>query len=34
MDYIEFENVNKKYRMGEVIIDALNNTNFSIKKVN
>ncbi|MCR5186958.1 MAG: ABC transporter ATP-binding protein [Clostridia bacterium] len=32
MDYIEFENVNKKYRMGEVIIDALNNTNFSIKK--
>ncbi len=32
MDYIEFENVNKKYRMGEVTIDALNNTNFSIKK--
>ena len=23
MDYIEFENVNKKYRMGEVTIDAL-----------
>ncbi len=32
MDYIEFENVNKKYRMGEVTIDALNNANFSIKK--
>ena len=32
MDYIEFENVNKKYRMGEVTIDALNNTSFSIKK--
>ena len=32
MDYIEFENVNKKYRMGEVIIDALNDANFSIKK--
>ena len=32
MEYIEFENVNKKYRMGEVTIDALNNTNFSIKE--
>ena len=32
MDYIEFENVNKKYRMGEVIIDALNDASFSIKK--
>lgn len=32
MSYIEFVNVNKRYRMGEVTIDALNNTNFSIEK--
>lgn len=32
MEYIEFENVNKKYKMGEVIIDALNNTNFQINR--
>ncbi len=32
MDYIEFVNINKKYKMGEVTIDALNNTSFSIKE--
>ena len=32
MNYIEFDNVNKKYKMGEVVIDALNNTNFQIDK--
>lgn len=32
MQYIEFQNVNKKYKMGEVEIDALKNTNFSIDK--
>ena len=32
MNYIEFVNVNKKYKMGEVTIDALNNTNFSINE--
>ena len=32
MEYIEFENVNKKYKMGEVIIDALDNTNFQINR--
>ena len=32
MEYIEFKNVNKKYKMGEVEIDALNNTNFQINK--
>lgn len=32
MQYIEFQNVNKKYKMGEVEIDALKNTNFSINK--
>lgn len=32
MDYIEFDKVNKKYKMGEVVIDALNNTNFQIDK--
>ena len=32
MEYIEFKNVNKKYKMGEVEIDALNNTNFEINK--
>ncbi|MBR3512370.1 MAG: ABC transporter ATP-binding protein [Clostridia bacterium] len=32
MSYIEFENVRKEYKMGEVTIDALNNTNFTIEK--
>ncbi len=32
MQYIEFQNVHKKYKMGEVEIDALKNTNFSIDK--
>ncbi len=32
MDYIEFKNVCKEYKMGEVIIKALNNTNFKINK--
>lgn len=32
MNYIEFKNVNKKYKMGEVTINALNNTNFEINK--
>lgn len=32
MSYIEFKNVEKEYKMGEVAIKALNNTNFSIKK--
>ena len=32
MSYIKFENVNKKYQMGEVSINALNDTNFDIKK--
>lgn len=32
MKYIEFINVNKEYKMGEVTINALNNTNFSIDK--
>lgn len=32
MEYIEFKNINKKYKMGEVEIDALNNTNFQINK--
>ena len=32
MSYIEFKNVCKEYRMGEVTIKALNNTNFSIEK--
>ena len=32
MAYIEFKNVCKEYKMGEVIIKALNNTNFSIEK--
>ena len=30
---IEFKNVSKKYKMGEVIINALDNTNFEIEKV-
>ena len=32
MSYIEFKNVCKEYKLGEVIIKALNNTNFSIEK--
>ena len=32
MSYIEFRNVCKEYQMGEVTINALNNTNFSIEK--
>ena len=32
MSYIEFKNVNKEYKMGEVIIKALDNTSFSIEK--
>lgn len=32
MAFIEFKNVCKKYQMGEVIIKALNKTNFSIDK--
>ena len=32
LEYIEFKDVNKIYKMGEVTINALNNTNFSIKK--
>lgn len=32
MSYIEFKNVGKKYKMGEVTIDALANTNFQIEK--
>ena len=32
MSYIEFKNVNKEYKMGEVTIKALDNTNFKIEK--
>ena len=32
MAYIEFRNVSKEYKMGEVTIKALNNTNFEIEK--
>jgi putative ABC transport system ATP-binding protein len=32
MSYIEFNNVEKEYIMGEVSIKALNNTNFKIEK--
>ena len=32
MSYIEFKSVNKKYKMGEIIINALENTNFQIEK--
>lgn len=32
MSYIEFRNVNKEYKMGEVTIKALDETNFSIEK--
>ena len=32
MAYIEFRNIVKEYKMGEVTIKALNNTNFEIEK--
>ena len=32
MSYIEFKNVCKEYKMGEITIKALNNTNFKIEK--
>lgn len=32
MSYIEFKNVCKEYKMGEVTIKALNNTNFNVEK--
>lgn len=32
MSYIEFNNIVKKYKMGEVTIKALDDTNFSIEK--
>ena len=32
MSYIEFRNVKKEYKMGEVTIKALDNTNFTIEK--
>ena len=32
MAYIEFKNVCKEYKMGEIIIKALDHTNFSIEK--
>lgn len=32
MSYIEFKNVSKEYRMGEVVIKALDHTNFKIEK--
>ena len=32
MSYIEFRNVNKKYKMGEIEINALNDTSFQINK--
>ncbi len=32
MAYIEFDNIGKQYKMGEVIIDALKNTSFTIEK--
>mgnify|MGYP000186463509 CR=1 FL=1 len=32
MSYIEFKNIVKEYKMGEVKIKALDNTNFSIDK--
>ena len=32
MPYIEFKNVVKEYKMGEVSIKALDKTNFSIEK--
>ena len=30
--YIEFKNVDKQYKMGEITINALDNTNFQIEK--
>lgn len=30
MSYIEFDNIKKEYKMGEVTINALNNTSFSV----
>lgn len=32
MEFIEFNNVSKKYTMGEVTINALNKTSFTVKK--
>ena len=32
MAYIEFKNICKEYKMGEVTIKALENTNFQIEK--
>ena len=32
MSYIEFKDVNKEYKMGEITIKALDNTNFQIEK--
>ena len=32
MSYIEFRNVNKEYKMGEITIKALDNTSFDIEK--
>lgn len=32
MPYIEFKNVGKQYKMGEITINALTNTNFQIEK--
>lgn len=32
MPYIEFENVRKEYKMGEVTINALNDTSFTIEQ--
>ena len=32
MPYIEFKNVVKEYKMGEVVIKALDKTNFEIEK--
>ena len=32
MSYIEFKNVVKEYKMGEVTIKALDNTNFEVEK--
>lgn len=32
MSYIEFKNVRKEYKMGEVVIKALDNTNFKIEQ--
>ena len=32
MAFVEFENVGKTYHMGEVQIDALHDTSFSVEK--